>query len=738
MKRLGTAIIVAMLGVAFVTTTVLAAVGNGNFETGTFASWTKTFFINDGFNAPHGSGGSDMSAIVGTSGGGPLSIADPHTNNNLLYPAYGDYSARVNSDQSYDNVPGSGLGGASNGNTITQTVSAVLDPDDGLAHIRFTYAAAMVNPVTNPHTADEKPYFRVRIINTSNSNDVVYDFSSYVGEPGKDWQTGAAFNGTEDWLYIDWQYVDLASSALHPVNAGDNILIEVTAAGCEPNGHPGYVYVDEITDTNISGPTIIASGPATIATGATITYTYNYSNDSAITINPTIIVNDPVGVTFTSVSDNVNCSLLSGTVTCNFTGVAAGGGGSFTVDGTVTAPGGDEIAHGEYSIGASGFPTIGGPVVFTDVLALTATPTATATDVATFTATPTATSTVTSTSTLTSTSTSTSTSTPTRTSTPTATPTITQTPNLAPVTVTINQAAGQTDPTNTRLLSFTAVFSEAVTGFTNADVNVGLAPACAPTVAVTGSGTTYNVALTGMNKECTATVTIPANRVNSVSRPSVMNAASTSTDNVQEFEYIRHTYFSLAPNDGQILESGFHTNVGGTIDSTSTSMTAGDDASNRRYRILSRFDTSSTPVPATGVIAVVNYRLKPLAGGGITGSNPLLSGHGDLLTELNKPFFGNSSNLEALDFQAAADKGACNFETTIVTSDGFYRCVFFNVAIDLFPRNGGVIELRSRFEVADNNNVADAISFYSGNWCGTGCLYGRPQLVVAYYFLPAP
>jgi hypothetical protein len=299
------------------------------------------------------------------------------------------------------------------------------------------------------------------------------------------------------------------------------------------------------------------------------------------------------------------------------------------------------------------------------------------------------------------------------------------------VTVTINQAVGQTDPTNTRLLSFTVVFSEAVTGFANTDVTVGLNVACAPTVAVTGSGTTYNVALTGMKKECIATVSIPANMVNSVSRPSVMNAASTSTDNVQEFEYIRKNYFSLATQDGQILESGFHTNVGGTIDSTSNTMSVGDDATNRRYRIVSRFDTSGDPVPSSGVIAVVNYRIKQALTGGIIGTNPLTT-HGDLITELNKPYFGNSSNLEALDFQAAADQGACNFETTIL-ADGYYRCVFFLTAIDQFPRNGGVIELRSRFELSVNDNSADTLNVYSGNW---PYQTSRPHLVVAYYFLP--
>ncbi len=368
MKKIGTASLVAMIAALLMFTIAFAIVGNGNFETGDFTNWTKTSFINDGFSVPHGSGGSDMSAIVGTSGGGPLSLSDPHTNGNLLYPAYGDYSARVNSDQSYDNVPGSGIGGASNGNTISQTVDAVLSPDN-LAHIRFTYAAVMVDPVGNPHTADEKPYFRVRVINASNSNDVIYDFSSYVGEPGKNWEVGQAFNDTDNWKYIDWQYVDLASSVAHPVGAGDDIIIEVTAAGCEPNGHPGYVYVDEITDGDIAGPSINATGPATRLTGETITYTYTYHNGSGSAILPVVTATQPTGVTFTSVSDITSCNLSSGTVTCNFPSLAAlTTGPTFTISGTVTALSGAQIAHGDYDISATGFPTVGGQTVLTDVI----------------------------------------------------------------------------------------------------------------------------------------------------------------------------------------------------------------------------------------------------------------------------------------------------------------------------------------------------------------------------------
>lgn len=362
MKKIVISLVLAIFLSSLMATAVFAIVGNGNFETGDFTNWNKTAFINNGFNTSHGSGGADLSAIVGGPSTVALSLSDSNTGNALKYPAYGHYSARVNGPESY-----TGGGYGKNGNTISQNITAVLNPNDGLAHIRFTYSAVMVEPVDTAHADDEKPYFRVRAINTSNGNDVLYDFSSYVNEPGKNWQDGPVFSGSDTWKYLDWNYIDLASSAAHPVNAGDNILLEVTAAGCSLGGHPGYVYVDEFTDGDIAGPSINAAGPATITTGATITYTYTYTNGSGSAINPIITATQPTGVTFTSVSDGINCSLLTGTVTCNFTGVGAGASDTFTISGTVTAAGGSQIAHGDYDITALGFPTVGGQTVLTNV-----------------------------------------------------------------------------------------------------------------------------------------------------------------------------------------------------------------------------------------------------------------------------------------------------------------------------------------------------------------------------------
>jgi len=109
--------------------------------------------------------------------------------------------------------------------------------------------------------------------------------------------------------------------------------------------------------------------------------------------------------------------------------------------------------------------------------------------------------------------------------------------NVAP-SVTINQAATLGDPTNASTVNFTVVFSEAVTGFTTGDVLL-TGTAGATTAVVSGSGTTYNVAVSGMTQPGTVTVTVPAGVATDAAGNT--NTASTSTDNSVMFDNIDPT-----------------------------------------------------------------------------------------------------------------------------------------------------------------------------------------------------
>jgi len=101
--------------------------------------------------------------------------------------------------------------------------------------------------------------------------------------------------------------------------------------------------------------------------------------------------------------------------------------------------------------------------------------------------------------------------------------------DMTPPTVTINQAVGQADPTNSGTVAFTAVFSEPVTGFTNGDVTVGGTAGGTKTAAITGTGAVYTVTISGATGNGTITASIGASTVQDLAGNN--NTASTSTDN---------------------------------------------------------------------------------------------------------------------------------------------------------------------------------------------------------------
>ena len=75
--------------------------------------------------------------------------------------------------------------------------------------------------------------------------------------------------------------------------------------------------------------------------------------------------------------------------------------------------------------------------------------------------------------------------------------------------MTINQAGGQADPTNGSTDQLHCGFSETGDDFATGDVTLG-GTAGATTAVVTGSGTTYNVAVSGMTLDGTVIASIAA------------------------------------------------------------------------------------------------------------------------------------------------------------------------------------------------------------------------------------
>lgn len=109
------------------------------------------------------------------------------------------------------------------------------------------------------------------------------------------------------------------------------------------------------------------------------------------------------------------------------------------------------------------------------------------------------------------------------------------------------------------------------------------------------------------------------------------------------------TFVSIAAEDGYIRESTANSGLGGTIDSTATTFRMGDDASNRAYRPILSFDTSSLPDNAIVVEATIGITRV----GAVTGEIPIgvaTSQYGDILVDYATGGFGNSPALEASDW----------------------------------------------------------------------------------------
>ncbi|HEX3148467.1 MAG TPA: glucoamylase family protein, partial [Gemmataceae bacterium] len=102
-----------------------------------------------------------------------------------------------------------------------------------------------------------------------------------------------------------------------------------------------------------------------------------------------------------------------------------------------------------------------------------------------------------------------------------------------PPTVTIEQAVGQADPTNNASITFDVKFSEVVTGFDAADVDLSTSTEGSLVATVTGNLDTYTVTVTGMTTRGFVIARILAGGATDVAGNT--NLASTSTDNSVEF-----------------------------------------------------------------------------------------------------------------------------------------------------------------------------------------------------------
>jgi hypothetical protein len=259
--------------------------------------------------------------------------------------------------------------------------------------------------------------------------------------------------------------------------------------------------------------------------------------------------------------------------------------------------------------------------------------------------------------------------------------------------VTIEQAAAQPDPTSASPINFTVTFSEAVAGFSGANVTLG-GTAGATTALVTGSGTTYNVAVSGMTGSGTVIATIPANAAQDAAGNT--STAATSTDNTVAF-----VYDPVAPVVASIARADASPSNAASVQFTVTFS-----------KNVTGVDTSDFHLTTSGVAGTT---ITGVVGSGTTWTVTSATGSGDgtlrldlidddtILDAANNPLGGTgasngdftSGEAYTIDKTApqAGNLAAANITTSGGTTHSFTVVFSDNLAIDTASLDGSDIQV---------------------------------------------
>jgi uncharacterized repeat protein (TIGR01451 family) len=121
--------------------------------------------------------------------------------------------------------------------------------------------------------------------------------------------------------------------------------------------------------TRVEAPpplTIGKTAPGTVASGANLTYTINYSNNSAVNV-PNVVITDPLPAGTTFVSATGGGTYIAPNVVWNIGTVNAMTSGSVSFTVTVNLPGGSTVTNNNYTIRSGDGEPNGGPPVITTV-----------------------------------------------------------------------------------------------------------------------------------------------------------------------------------------------------------------------------------------------------------------------------------------------------------------------------------------------------------------------------------
>jgi CSLREA domain-containing protein len=217
---------------------------------------------------------------------------------------------------------------------------------------------------------------------------------------------------------------------------------------------------------------------------------------------------------------------------------------------------------------------------------------------------------------------------------------------------------------------------------------------------------------------------------NGIPRPQDGNNDTVRTCDIGSYEKpLTKNFRSSGAADGWVLESSETSGNGGsTKDAGSTTLRLGDDAGDRQYRAILSFPTAA--LPDTAVIVQVTLKVRK---SGSTGSGDPVALLLGFQPDVQRGYFGSSTGLESADFQfhTTATKTIGPFAPSLVSGWYSLNLTGAKAYVNKLAANGGVTQVRLKFKLDDNDNMAaNYLSLYSGN---AATASNRPLLSVVYY-----
>jgi len=296
------------------------------------------------------------------------------------------------------------------------------------------------------------------------------------------------------------------------------------------------------------------------------------------------------------------------------------------------------------------------------------------------------------------------------------------------------------NPTTADVVSFTVVFSEAVSGVDSSDLFLSTTGALsgAAVNGVGGSGYMYTVTATTGNGEGTLRLDVLDNDsiLDNVGHP--LGGAGIGNGNfaageaytvnkapiVLQTESIRST----GANDGWVLESSEDSNQGGSKNSNAAVFALGDSSLNQQYRSILNFPTHYLPNNAVITRVLLMIRREALVG------NDPFTTHGSIQADIRSGAFGFIGpfpyrGLQISDFQSPSHMDAAGYIQNN-PFNGWYWA-WLNPSAFQYINRYGITQIRLEFQIDDDNDFSDDyLRFYSGDHDE---LAFRPRLVVEYY-----